>query len=135
MRSSLRIHAFLIGWSHTDSSKSCTVPARGYRAPKNTFWSYLYSSEAGEHRYAPQKLPVFGGLPNKNTVERDVPKNVYGVVIARKPSRPLPKKVTTKFLGTARPNFGPLGTIFGRNSSLGDLVRSYVTTLTMRRSA
>jgi hypothetical protein len=112
-----------------NSSKSCKVSARDYRAPRNAFWSHFRSSEAGEHRYAPQKPPVFGGPPAKNTAERDVPKNVYGVVIAWKSGRPLPKKVTTRFLGTARPNFGPLGTIFRRDSSLGDVVRSYVTTL------
>jgi hypothetical protein len=117
------------GWSHINSAKSCKVPARGYRAPKNAFWSLLQSSEAGGHKYAPQKAPVFGGPPAKTTDGRDVPKNVYGVAVARKSDRPLPKKVTTRFLGTARPDFGPLGTIFGRNSSPGDLVRSYVTTL------
>ena len=58
-----------IGWSHMNSSKSCKVPARGYRAPKNAFWSQL-------HRYAPQKPSVFGGLPAKNTVERDVPEKL-----------------------------------------------------------
>jgi hypothetical protein len=114
-----------------NSSKSCKVPARGYRAPKNAFCSLLRSSEAGGHRYAPQKPPVFGGPPAKITLERDVPKKVYRVVVARKFGRPLPKIVTTTFLGTARPNFGPLGTIFGSNSSPGDVVRSYVTTLSV----
>jgi hypothetical protein len=63
----------------------------------------------------------------KKIVERDVPKNVYGVKLARNFGRPLPKKVTTRSLRTARPISGPLGTIFGRtDSSLGDIVAGLI---------
>jgi hypothetical protein len=108
---------------------------RGVIEPPKTPFGHLCDllrlGSTGTH---PKKVPVFGGLPAKNTVERDVPKKFYGVLIAWKFRRPLPRKVTTKFLGTARPIFGPLGTISGRNSSLGDVVRAYVTTLSVGRA-